>query len=367
MDATLAIGLLLVVGLGGVACRRERTPPPRAVVRYEAARPAREFLTDNVQTYVGVVRGENEIDLSFKVGGVLELIGPAAGRLWGEGDPIARNQILAQLVPVDFKAEFDSVSARAELARSRLARGEQLLRDQAISPQECDVLRAAHEEAHAALERAKQAYAESTLRAPFAGRILARLATAGETVLQGRPVLRVADLSTVSVELGVPDRLVNEIQTNATIALSIAALEGRRFEGRVSEVGVAAKEGSRLFKVVLQVPNPAGLLRPGMTASASLTRPSTVPTNAVVVRLSALVAASPAAGTNTEPPALAVFVLGEEGRVTERIVKTDDIIRSSILLTAGVRPGELVVVVGASLLHDGEAVEARPFEIDRRR
>ncbi|MCZ7635605.1 MAG: HlyD family secretion protein [Verrucomicrobia bacterium] len=63
-------------------------------------------------------------------------IGPAPGRLWGEGDHIGKDEVLAQLGQVDFKAERDSAAARAELARSRRTRGEQLLRDQAISPQE---------------------------------------------------------------------------------------------------------------------------------------------------------------------------------------------------------------------------------------
>ncbi|MCZ7635604.1 MAG: efflux RND transporter periplasmic adaptor subunit [Verrucomicrobia bacterium] len=96
------------------------------------------------------------------------------------------------------------------------------------------------------------------MRAPFDGRVLARLASAGETVLPGRPVLRIADLETVSIELGVPDRVVSEIEPGAMIELTVAALEGRRFAGRVAEVGVAAREGSRLYKVVLKVPNAGG-------------------------------------------------------------------------------------------------------------
>lgn len=359
--------LALACGLSAVGCRRSGpvAGPPLTVVRYEPAQRLGDVKMQTRQTYLGVVRGENETDLSFKVGGLLDLIGSEPGKSWGEGDPIEANQVLAQLKQVDFKAELDSSKARAELARSRFARAEQLLRDQAISPQEFDVITAGQDEARAALDRAQQAFLDSTLRAPFAGRVLARLATGGEIVMQGRPVLRIADLSVVSVDLGVPDRVVNQIRPGQRIPLVVTALEGRQFDGEVSEVGVAAKEGSRLFKVVLKVQNSKGELRSGMTATATFQETPREFQDAVLVRLSALVSWSQAGTTGTNRDALAVFVVDDSGRAQERRVETDDLIRSSIVVTQGVKPGEKVVVVGASRLHDGEPVAAREFVTDR--
>ncbi len=143
------------------------------MVRVEVARPWREAEPDAVQTSIGLVRAENETELGFKVGGILERIGPEPGRHWGEGDRFDKDQVLAQLVQVDFVAERDSAAARRDLAESRLARAEQLRRDGAISPQEYDTLKAARDEAVAAFERARQAWMDSTLRAPFAGHVLA--------------------------------------------------------------------------------------------------------------------------------------------------------------------------------------------------
>lgn len=355
----LLAGLLVTLGPG---CRPKPPPaPPATVVRVEEVRRLEEAHLESVQTYIGVIRGENETDLGFKVGGRLDWIGPEPGRNWGEGDRVEKDQVLAQLAQVDFAAERDSAAARRELAQSRLLRAEQLRRDQAISPQEFDVIKAARDEAAAAFERAQQAFLDSTLRAPFNGHILARLASAGETVMPGRPVLRVADLSVVSVELGVPDRIVSRIQPGERIPLTVNSLEGRRFDGEVSEVGVAAKESSRLFKVVLKVPNPRGELRSGMTASVSFREPARARPEAVLVRLSALVGRSGVAGGGSNQPPLAVFVVDDAGQARERPVRTDDIIRSSVIVTEGLRPGERVVVVGASRLHDGERVDARPL------
>lgn len=359
--------LLLGLTLLATGCREERHVPPPVVVAYEVVEPAGTEEARAVETYIGVIRGENETELSFKVGGILELIGPVAGKLWGEGDAIEAGQVLAQLNQVDFKAERDSAEARATLAAGRLKRGQQLIQDQAISPQEFDVLKAADDEARAAFERAEQAFHDSKLVAPLNGRVLARLVTSGETVLPGRPVLRIADLSTVSVELGVPDRIVNDIRPGQVIALVVNSLEGRRFDGTVSEVGVAAPQAARLFKVVLKVANPAGVLRSGMTASATFEPRARGERPAVLVRLSALVARSPGAGSgNGAGEGLAVFVVGDDQRVREVPVETGDLVRSSIEVTAGVSAGDKVVVVGAARLQDGERVEARPFVPARR-
>ena len=353
--------VLLGLTVLGVGCRKERPPPPAAVVAYETVQPIGAQDVRAVETYIGMIRGENETDLSFKVGGILEQIGPAPGKLWGEGDAIEPGQVLAELKQVDFKAGRDSAEARATLASGRLKRGQQLLDDQAISPQEFDVLKAANDEADAAFQRADQDFRDSRLIAPLNGRVLARLATTGETVMPGRPVLRIADLSTVSVELGVSDRIVNEIHPGQPIPLVVSSLEGRRFDGRVSEVGVAARQGSRLFKVVVQVDNPDGVLRSGMTASATFQARRRNDRTAVLVRLSALVARSPGRQPGETADRLAVFVVGEDQCVREVPVETGDLVRSSIEVTDGIGPGDKVVVVGAARLQDGERVDARPF------
>jgi membrane fusion protein (multidrug efflux system) len=140
--------------------------------------------------------------------------------------------------------------------------------------------------------------------------------------------------------------------------MTVSSLEGRPpFRGRVSEVGVAANAEGRLYRVVIKVPNPDGLLRSGMTARISLGETATMETNAVCIPLSALVtsvAGKPTAADSSTP--LAVFVV-KNGRAVERTVTTGDILNSSIVVTRGLQAGEQVVTSGASFLYDGAPVE----------
>lgn len=340
-------------------CRPQRaTEPERIVVRVAeaaAAGPALRPRTD----YIGLARGDVETDLSFKVGGVLELVGSEDSRLdWQEGAPIALGEVLARLKQEDFRSQVKSAEARAQLDLLSLERNQKLREQGAISPQELDVIAANRQASEANLAQARQALADSVVRAPYPGRILARLANSGETILPGRPVLRVADLRQMAVEFGVPDKLIGQVRVGRVVQVEFPGLEGQPFTGRISEVGVSAREGARLFRVLVKVENPDGRLKSGMTASVALESEAPLPSGAVLVPLSALVA--PARASDTRQ--LAIYVVDTSGRARERAVETGDIVRSSVLITSGVQPGEKVVVVGASLLHDGARVNARPVE-----
>lgn len=355
LPLTAAVAAALVSG-----CRPARPAEPRTmVVRASPARPVDEPGLRPESEYIALLRGETETDLSFKVGGLLETIGRENGPDdWQEGTLVPRGELLARLKQADFVAAEQAARARRDLAGSHYKRILELREKGATSPQEFDVAKADMDSTRAAWAQADQALKDSVIRAPYDGTILARLANPGETISPGNPVLKIANLERMSAELGVPEKLVGSIQIGREIPLRVPALDGLSFTGRISEVGVAAKEGARLFKVLLKLDNPKNLLKSGMTASVVLSEAQTFPAGSVVVPLSALVASSK---TNAAAP-LAVYVVEADGKAHERAVTTDDIVRSSIVITAGLKPGERVVTVGASTLYDGAPVDAQPAE-----
>jgi multidrug efflux pump subunit AcrA (membrane-fusion protein) len=108
---------------------------------------------------------------------------------------------------------------------------------------------------------------------------------------------------------------------------------------------------------VINVPNPDGLLRSGMTARIRVGDTPPAAPGTVCVPLSALVSlASDGRSAGGGPSQLGVFVV-QEGKALQRTVSTGDILNSSILITQGLRAGERVVTSGASFLYDGAPVE----------
>ena len=338
----------LALVLGGCG-KQSAKAPEKALVRTAVVESLDNFRFDGEASYLAIVKFDHETDLNFKVGGIVVSIGPVAGTDWDEGTPVKAGTVLAELKQSDFKNALDSARARAELADKTLERFRKLRATDAISQQELDVAEADSRTAQAQLDQAEQNLRDSRLVADKNGVVLARYVNSLVTVAPGQRVLRFADTSLMSVELGLPDRLVGKLVPGKEIDVEVSALEGLPpFRGRVSEVGVAASGEGRLFRVVIKVPNPDGLLRSGMTARIHVNDAAGVKPGTVVVPLSALVTFAP--GTQ-----VGVFVV-QDGKAVKRLVKTGDILNSSILITEGLRAGEQVVTSGAAFLYDGAPI-----------
>ena len=349
--------LCVALALGGCGKPPAR-PPEKALVRTAVAKAVDNVGADGEASYLAQVKFDNETDLSFKVGGILVSIGPAPGTNWNEGTPVKAGTVLAELKQADFTNALTSALARRELAVKTLERFHKLRATDAISQQELDVTEADRQTKQAELDQADQNLKDSRLVAAKDGVVLARYVNSGVTVAPGQRVLRFADTSLMSVELGLPDRLIGRLTPGKEVDVEVSGLEGMKpFQGHVTEVGVAASTEGRLFRVVIKVPNPDGLLRSGMTARIHVSDIPPAPSGTVCVPLSALVTLVPdgrSAGTGQAQ--LGVFVV-QDGKAVTRAVKTGDILNSSILVTNGLRAGEQVVTSGASFLYDGAPIE----------
>jgi RND family efflux transporter MFP subunit len=350
---------LLCVALALAGCGKPAAKSPeKSLVRTALVQPMDNIQSDGEASYLAQVRFDHETDFSFKVGGILDAIGPAAGTDWDEGTPVKAGTVVAELKQADFINALNSARAKADLASKTVERFRRLRETDAISQQELDVTEADWRTAKAQLDQAEQNLRDSRLVAAKDGVVLARYVNSHVTVAPGQSALRFADTSLMSVELGLPDRLIGRLSPGKVIPVEVSGLEGLPpFKGRVTEVGVAASSEGRLFRVVIKVPNPDGLLRSGMTARIHVGDTPTVKPGTVCVPLSALVTLildgnSPA----NNQAQLGVFVV-QGGKAMKRAVKTGDILSSSIQITDGLRAGEQVVTSGASFLYDGAPVE----------
>jgi len=355
---------LLCVALALVGCEKPAaTSPEKSLVRTAFVQPMDNVRSEGEASYLAAVKFDQETDLSFKVGGILVSIGPtnAPGKDWDEGTPVKAGELLAELKQADFTNALNSARAEAVLAKTTVERFRKLRETDAISQQELDVTAAKWRTSQATLDQAEQNLRDSRLVAAKDGVVLARYVNSRVTVKPGEPVLRFADTSLMSVELGLPDRLIGKLKPGQEIDVEISALEGLKpFKGTVTEVGVAASSEGRLFRVVIDVANPDGLLRSGMTARIRVGDTAAAKPGTVCIPLSALVTlVSDGSAQASAQTQLGVFVV-QDGKAVKRAVKTGDILKSSILITEGLRAGEQVVTSGASFLYDGAPIEVAP-------
>lgn len=300
--------------------------------------------------YMAVIKGGNEVDLSFKIGGIIDLVGPQKGKDWEPGTVVEKGALLAKLHQNELQQQLQAAQARADLDRSEFERVKSLYESSSVSLQELERQRSAQKASAAALGQAQQAVADALITAPFHGTVLSCPVKAGETVGAGQAVLRFADLDVLDVEVGVPEVLVSGLAVGVRYPVSIPAL-GIILEGAVKEIGAATRREDGLFRVLLKLNNEKGLVRPGMTASVDFYSRQER-RQALLIPLSALIAA----GSLTNAPQLEVFVLGPDSAVHKKKVTTGEIRDSQVEVLSGLAAGDKVVVSGAANLYEGQKV-----------
>jgi RND family efflux transporter MFP subunit len=315
------------------------------------------------------------VDVSFKVGGYVEAVAKAPGvdskpRLLQEGDPVRTGMVLASIRPTDYQqrlteAEAATAQATAAMAQADLdqERSTKLAASGSIAQAELDGVRTKRDAAKAALagakaraDEARTALSDAVLRSPLDGVVLRRTLEVGVLAAPGSVGFSVADTSSVKVIFGVPDTVLPRVRLGAAQAVTTEAFPGVEFRGHLSRIAESADPKSRVFEVEITIPNADGRLKSGMVAALSLDAAAGAPT-APLVPLSAIVRAPGHAGK------FAVFVVDEAGDKPVARAKEVDLgeyLGRVIPVKQGLSGGERIVVQGAGLLADGDAVEVVP-------
>jgi RND family efflux transporter MFP subunit len=233
------------------------------------------------------------------------------------GDRVKKGQVLAVIDAPILVAEADQAAAAAELAKAQVQEAEarvgtaaaelkaakdlftlraaeadqgrttaaalEIARsDVPVKASRVDQARAALKIAQAGTSMAQAALAKARLQLGFTrlvssydGVVTRRTVDVGDYVQTGDPGRRVPFLTVqrtdlVRVVVQVPERDVPVTERGAPVDIKLDALRGQQFSAKVSRIGFAEDESTRTMPVEIDVPNPKGLLRPGMNAYAHI-------------------------------------------------------------------------------------------------
>jgi cobalt-zinc-cadmium efflux system membrane fusion protein len=252
----------------------------------------------------------------------------------------------------------DLVTARADLLRARtvlvqteqaLRRVQDLLEHSVAAKRDVEEAEAARNVARDDVRRAETRLhllginsgdvdAPLIVRSPLAGQVLSLATSPGEFRNDPTtPLLVVADLSTLWVTANVPERDVDRVHANDEASVRVAAFPTREFVGRVLFIENVLDPDTRTVKVRIQLQNPGALLKPGMFATVTFLGS---PVETIVVPTTALLVAD---GT---------FVWVEKAPWTfaKRPVRIASQDRDSAVISAGLQPGERIVIRNGALL-----------------
>ena len=361
------------------ACSPSEKPPtpPGPVVSGVQTEIVRLESAPQLYQAVGTIRSASTAILSAQLAGTVREIRVQAG------DHVKRGQLLAVLddrsaqaqvhgaeagVNEAIQGEAEAVqalkaaTADRQFAEATFNRYKELLAKNSLSRQEFDGAEARYQSALASERsmeaktqqiKARQQQARSQedsaqtflsyarIVAPIDGIITAKSVDVGTVVMPGTPVLTVEDTARYRLEASLPEEYVPYAKAGDNVSVST---EHGQFEGRVAEVVPVAEVSSHSFLVKIDLP-PDCKCRSGEYGQASFpigeTKGLAVPSSAVV----------------DHGELQGIFVVGAEGKVEYRLVKTGKTFGNQVEILSGLAAGEKVAVSQIDRLRDGARVE----------
>lgn len=271
-------GAALAVGLWYFGSDRDNVPI------YQTASVTRGDLTQIV-TASGTLNPVINVQVGSQISGNIL-------KLYADYNSLVRsNQVVAQLDPAIFvatvhQAEGDLANAKAglELAKVNANRSADLLKNNLIPSADNDKAIADLHQAEAqvmikesSLERAKLDLAHCTIYAPVDGIVISRNVDVGQTVAasMNAPTIFVIanDLSKMQIDANVSEADVGTVENGQTVSFTVDAFPNRTFTGKVVQIrnSPITVQNVVTYDTVVEVSNPDMKLKPGMTATVSIT------------------------------------------------------------------------------------------------
>ena len=321
---------------------------PSGPIPVEVAQASVERIDDDAQA-VGTLRSRQGVMLRPEVSGRVAAIG------FADGQPVRRGQLLVQLDDTLQQAQLKQAQAQASIARTNLQRNRELVLENFVSQSAVDQSAAALEVAEAQVALAKAQLQRMRIVAPFDGVAGIRNINLGDYVKDGADLVSIEDLSQVLVDFRLPERFVARVKTGQVVEVSLDALPGQRFSGRIDALDSVIDANGRSLLVRARLDNPGGVLKSGLFARTRIVFATR--DNALVVPEEALV-------PQGSRQYLYKIVDGAGGTMAQRLEARIGLrLPGKVEVLEGLAPGDRVVTAGQARLGRGESVPVKVVEI----
>ncbi|MFZ9886278.1 MAG: efflux RND transporter periplasmic adaptor subunit [Myxococcota bacterium] len=294
---------------------------------------------DDTLTLLGRVEAKERMRVTAEAPGRIEAL-PFA-----EGEPVKQGQTLARINARMAEAQAKQAEAQLALAKATLTRTKALAEKQLAAQAELDMAEAQAAQAEAAHELTLANLEKAVIHAAISGVATNVVAQKGEVANPGVMLLEVVQLDQVKVIVDVPERDVPMLTKGGAVALEVEAFPERKFTGTLTQVALVANGATRTFPAEILVDNKDGALRPGMLARVQLTRQQLQ--GVVVVPRDAVL---------DEADGKAVYV-AEAGVAQRRVVELGATRGRFTVVTAGLKTGEQLIVLGHRQAVEGQRVQ----------
>ena len=319
-----------------------------------------EPASGKMRRYSGVVEAAVNSTISFEVSGNVQKVNVEVGQR------ITQGQVLAVLDEQTHKLNVSAAQAAvggAEVqvadARSALNRLQGVAARNVgfVSLRDMEQAQAAYDGARknlhynvSRLNLAKRDLDRTKLRAPLDGVIAQRHVDPFQEVSRGEPMFDLFVEGAMQASIGVPESEIDQIALGLHGEIRFPAVSDQVHKGVVTEISkVAGVANAFPVKLTIAAGNEDVRIRPGITAEVTLMLGNGDEEAAYLVPLTAIV---PGLGSEKH-----VFVFDAASSTVKKTAIEDGGIRdSNIVVSKGLKAGDIIAVAGVSFLRDGQKV-----------
>lgn len=262
-----------------------------------------------------------------------------------EGDYVEKGQVLATLARDDEEIELKKAKLKVTNAQTAYQRAKDLVDKELISREEFDTLDIEFAIAQQELAEAQWAVEKTTFRAPFAGRVTARLTQVGHHVRPGDELFQITDFEPLIAKIYLPEKDVLGLVEGRNVRIRLNADAAVDFSGRIRQISPVVDTSTGTVKITIEANEPPADVRPGSFVTVDIVRET---------RQGALLL--PREAVIRELQKTHVFV-ARDGEAERREVRLGLEEGDRVEALSGLEAGESVIVAGQGGLKDGSPVK----------
>lgn len=291
----------------------------------------------------GLISTEDEIRLSFKIGGVIERM------LVEEGQQVRKGQLLAAINTTEINAQTKQVELGLAKAQRDYERASNLYKDSVITLEQFQNSKTLLEIAQQNLQQVQFNNKYASIYAPTDGFIVKKLLNAGEITGAGTPALVMSALGNSSkwvLRAGLADREWALVEKGDKAIVTSDAFPDKSFTAVITKKALAADMISGSFEVELAMEVKGLKPAVGMFGKAAI-NPSKI-TKGFSIPYEALLEANGQKGF--------VFVTNDKKTVKRVEVNVASIDNNRVVISDGLGDYAFVIISGSPYLKDGASI-----------
>lgn len=243
-----------------MAAFAKMAPPPPTISTVKAEK----LNYQPSDTAVGTFKAINGVEVTPQVSGQV------TKKYVNSGQVVSKGQPLIQLDDRTAKTTLANDSAAYQNAHLALLRAQRLIKVHAIGKSDYDTAVMNAKQANAALNAAKIAYDQHTIKAPFAGKLGIFQVDIGQFINPGEAVITLQTQSPIHLNFNLPEKDLADLVIGGRVEAQVDRFPNKTFVGKVNAINSTIDPSTHTISVQATFPNTNHLLYPGGFATVNV-------------------------------------------------------------------------------------------------